>query len=67
MSKIVIFRTHLPEHLVYAKRFVERGDKVLIHTNQVTEEVAALSKNPQIQSRFGSTENLTQMADLVIE
>ena len=52
---------------MYAKRFVERGDKVLIHTNQVTEEVAALSKNPQIQSRFGSTENLTQMADLVIE
>lgn len=66
MFKIVVFRAHLPEHVEHIKRFIERGRRVIMHTKQVTPEVAELSKHPLVQSRFGGPENLTHMADLVI-
>lgn len=67
MLTIVIFRAHLPEHTAHAKRFIKNGRKIIIHTNEVTPEVVELSKNPLVQSRFGSANNLTHMADFVVE
>ena len=67
MTRIVIFRAHLPEHIGYAKQLIGKGRKALIHTDQVTPEVGELSKNPLVQSRFGSTNSLTFDAGLVIQ
>lgn len=67
MQPIVIFRAHLPEHVLHAKKFISSGRKIIIHTTQVTPEVAELCKNPLVQSRFGSPNNLTHLAAFVIE
>lgn len=67
MKNIVIFRAHVPKQIAQAKRFLERGHKVVLHTTAVTKQISALAVNPMVQLRMGDPYALTQMALLVVE
>ncbi len=66
IEKVVVFRAHLPEHIAFVKNQLSQGKKVLIHTDQVTPEVGELGKNPMVQTRLGSPENLTDGANFIL-
>ncbi len=66
-NKVVIFEAHRVERTALAERCLNRGDRVLLHTDQVTPALRNLSTHKDVQVRFGVRPHaIAQMANEVI-